>query len=74
MTLKVAVIRRETERAIQVIVAERPHKIWWVPRSIIQGGMYLAAGQRDLEIEVPEWFVKKSNEEVPSDITLLSEA
>lgn len=74
MTLKIAVIRRETEKAIQVIVAERPHKIWWVPRSIVQGGMYLQAGQRDIDIDVPEWFIKKSNEEVVSDITLLSEA
>ncbi len=67
MTLKVAVIRRETERAIQVIVAERPHKIWWVPRSIIPNGAFLQAGQRDIEIVVPEWFVKKSNEEAKPD-------
>ena len=74
MTLKIAVIRQERPKAVQVIVGEYPYRIWWVPRSLIKDGAFLQAGERDIEVEIPEWFVKKSSEEVASDITLLSKA
>lgn len=63
MLIEVAVVRRETERALQLILGTRPYRIVWVPKSQIRKPP--KAGERNLSLDVPGWIVdqwEKENE------------
>lgn len=58
--LRVAVIRRVTARALQVILGEHPYQIVWLPRRCVQDGDGYQAGERDLLLGVEAWIVAKN--------------
>ena len=57
MLISVSVVRRETERALQLILGHYPYKIVWVPNSQI--GNAPSAGDRNIVIEIPDWLVRQ---------------
>src|SRR3954465_6386812 len=59
MQVAVRVVRRATERAIQVVPRDSL-PFAWLPRSRLPAGDEIAAGDRDLIIEVPDWLGKRA--------------
>lgn len=56
VSLDVQVIRRETEKAFQVVLADG--SIHWLPKSQVDSADNLEAGRRDLTIMVTEWIAR----------------
>ncbi len=64
MLISIAVVRRETAKALQVILAEKPHRIHWLPKKCVRP--IPKAGDRDVSCEVADWIVnqwKENNDE-----------
>ena len=64
MKIGIRVVRRETQRALQVILSQHPYRIHWLPKSQIMKELH--AGDRDIEIDVPEWLIVRLEKEVNS--------
>lgn len=60
---EIRVVRRATERAVQVVLAEWPFKILWLPRSQIQPSD-LRAGERDIIIKLTRWIAEQKDKEM----------
>lgn len=60
IAVPIRVVRRSTERAIQVILSEHPYHIVWLPRSAVLDGFILSGGERDIVIYVSD-FIYESN-------------
>lgn len=61
VTLQVRVVRQERSKAFQVILAN--WWIIWVPKSKMGNPDSYRAGQRDVEIEIPEWLAQRIEDE-----------
>lgn len=61
MTIRVLVVRRETEKAVQLILdtyeTHGRNLIVWMPKSVIEREVH--AGDRGVVIEMPEWAQDK---------------
>lgn len=57
MLISIAVVRRETEKALQIILGNRPYRIHWLPKS--QLSCVPKAGDRNLVLNIPDWLVKQ---------------
>jgi hypothetical protein len=60
MQIPVRVVRRETHKALQIILAEHPYRIYWIPKSQLREAF--RAGDRDIVINVPDWIVQQWNQ------------
>ena len=63
MDLKILVVRRATAGAVQVVLAEKPYRILWLPRSQISPSN-IVAGQRDILIHLTRFIAEKKQEEI----------
>ncbi len=61
MTLNVLVVRQEREKAVQVIVKECLPFLWLPVSQLKQD---LRAGDRDIEVEIPDWLWKAKKQEL----------
>lgn len=63
MNLPIRMIRRATQRAVQVVIDEYPWRIVWVPRRSIEGGKTLVAGERGIILNVWGRWAKDFSEQ-----------
>lgn len=56
--LNVRVIRQESEKAFNVILADG--MIYWVPKSQVPDAGSYKAGDRDVPMSVSRWFAKQA--------------
>lgn len=61
MKLNVLVVRREAGKSVQLIVKERLAFVW-LPKSML--GVEVKPGDRDFEIEIPDWLWRDRMEDV----------
>ena len=64
--IEVAIIRRETPRAFQVIPKGKYHPFLWLPKSRVENADDFSAGQRDVTFEIPQWLFDKKMQEARS--------
>lgn len=60
IAVPIRVVRRSTERAIQVILSEHPYHIVWLPRSAVLDGFMISEGERDIVIFVSEFIYEQN--------------
>lgn len=59
--LDVQVIRRETDRAFNVVLQDG--RIWWIPKSQVADAGEYEAGDRDVTLSVTEWIYNQKEGE-----------
>lgn len=66
VTLRVEEIKRETDKAFCVKIAEMSEDVW-LPKSQLKEPDRYGEGDNDCEIEVTEWICQQKN--LPTDYT-----
>lgn len=62
MNLECRLIRRETAKGLQVVLAEPPYKIVWLAKQGVEGEWH--AGERDVILPLKSWYARIISEEM----------